>query len=153
MAAFKKAATFRQSCYDCRFNGLSRIGDITIADFWGIGAFGKPFRHDVSNGVSLVLLNSDKGREVFGELKDCFVEKRVVDEATRLNHNLVGSSQRPADREGVIEAFNNPDLSLRDIDSRFHLTETGLKAKALDLLTSTGLYWPVKSIVNKIRSI
>lgn len=152
MAAFKKAATFRQSCYDCRFNGLSRVGDITIADFWGIGAFGKPFRHDVSNGVSLLLLNSDKGRALLGELEDCFVEKRDVDEATKLNHNLVGSSPRPADREDVIEAFNDPGMTLSSIDSRFHLTETGLKARVLDLLTSTGLYWPVKSIVNKIRS-
>ena len=153
MAAFKKSATARESCYDCQFNGLSRVGDITIADFWGVGAFGTPFKHDVSKGVSLVLLNSEKGREVFSELKDCFVEKRDVKEAVRLNHNLVGSSRRPADREEVIEAFNNPHLSLNEIDSRFHLTEHGLKRKIMDMLISTGLFWKVKSIVNKIRSI
>ena len=153
MAAFKKAATFRESCYDCRFNGLSRVGDLTIADFWGIGALGSPFRHDVSKGVSLVLLNSGKGREVFRELKDCFVETREVGEAVQLNHNLTGSSTRPVDREGIIEAFNNPELLLSEIDSRFHLTEHGLKIKITDLLISTGLFWKVKSLINKIRSI
>lgn len=153
MAAFKRSATARESCYDCQFNGLSRVGDITIADFWGLGALGTPFKHDVSKGVSLVLLNSEKGREVFSELKDCFVEKREVQEAVKLNHNLVGSSRRPADREEIIEAFNNPNLSLSEIDSRFHLTEHGLKRKIMDMLISTGLFWKVKSIVNKIRSI
>lgn len=153
MAAFKRSATARESCYDCQFNGLSRVGDITIADFWGLGALGTPFKHDVSKGVSLVLLNSENGREVFSELKDCFVEKREVQEAVKLNHNLVGSSRRPADREEIIEAFNNPNLSLSEIDSRFHLTEHGLKRKIMDMLISTGLFWKVKSIVNKIRSI
>ena len=152
MAAFKKAATFRESCYDCRFNGLSRVGDMTIADFWGIGALGTPFRHDVSKGVSLMLVNSDKGREIFRDLKECFVEKRELKEAVKLNHNLAGSSPRPSDREGIIEAFNNPGMSLSEINSRFLLTETGLKRKIIDMLISTGLFWKAKSIVNKIRS-
>ena len=47
MCAFEKAALFRQSCYICPFAKLPRVGDCSIADFWGIGRHGKPFKHNV----------------------------------------------------------------------------------------------------------
>ena len=153
MAAFEKAATFRESCYNCHFNGLSRVGDITIADFWGIGALGTPFKHDVSKGVSLLLLNSEVGKQIVNDLKDCFIEKRELSEAIKLNHNLVGSSVRPSDRETIIAAFNNPDISLNEINSKFSLIGTGWKHRVRDILISTGFFWIAKSIINKIRSI
>lgn len=153
MAAFDKGAIFRESCYDCQFNGLSRVGDITIADFWGIGAFGKPFKHDVSKGVSLVLVNSKSGREILENLKNCFIEKRELQEAVKLNHNLVASTDKPPYRNELIKSFNNPEITLRDINTRFNLKGTGMKDNIKDLLISTGVFWIVKSIVNKLRSI
>ena len=153
MYAFDKGATFRESCYDCHFNGLSRVGDITIADFWGIGTQGDPFKHDVSKGVSLILANSDKGKSILEDLKDCFIEKRELREATRLNHNLIGSSKRPLNRDDIIAAFNNPNLSLSEINSKFSLVDRGLKSRLKNFLISSGIYWSVKSIINKLRKI
>ena len=153
MSAFEKAAIFRESCYDCHFNGLARVGDITIADFWGIGALGKPFRHDVSKGVSLILINSDMGRSIIDNLRDCFIEKRDISEATKLNHNLIGSSKRPPYRNELIESFNNPELSLEDINSQYSLVNTGWKSWLRDTLIKTGLFWTIKSAINKIRSL
>lgn len=153
MTAFDKAAIFRESCYDCQFNGLSRVGDITIADFWGIGALGKPFKHDVTKGISLLLINSDSGWNIIKNLKDCFIEKRELKEAVKLNHNLVRSSARPSDRDKIIEAFNDPTLTLKDIDSRFCLTKSGLSYRLKEFLISVGLFWLIKSIINKIKSI
>lgn len=153
MSAFEKAAIFREACYDCHFNGLARVGDITIADFWGIGASGKPFRHDVTKGVSLILINSASGKDIVDNLKDCFIEKRDLNEATKLNHNLVGSSKRPSYRDELIESFNNPNLSLEDINNQHRLVGTGLKNRLRDTLVKTGLFWPIKSAINKIRSL
>jgi len=153
MSAFEKAAIFRESCYDCHFNGLARVGDITIADFWGIGASGKPFRHDVTKGVSLILINSDSGKAIVENLTDCFIEKRDLNEATKLNHNLVGSSKRPSYRNELIESFNNPELSLEKINNQYSLVSTGLKNRLRDTLIKTGLFWPIKSAINKIRSL
>lgn len=153
MAAFDKGAIFRESCYDCQFNGLSRVGDITIADFWGIGALGIPFKHDVTKGISLILVNSERGHKIISDLKDCFIEKRELQEAVKLNHNLVRSSLKPLNREEIIAAFNNPDLSLEGINSRFNLVGAGLKDRLKNFLVSTGMFWTIKSIVNKIRSI
>lgn len=153
MVAFDKGAIFRNSCYDCHFNGLSRVGDITIADFWGIGALGIPFKHDVSKGVSLILANSETGKRIVTELQDCFIEKREIKEAVRLNRNLVASTDKPPYRDELIEAFNNPELSLYDINSRFNIVGTGLKDRMKNLLISTGMFWMVKSIINKLRCI
>lgn len=153
MAAFDKGAIFRDSCYDCHFNGLSRVSDITIADFWGIGVSGKPFKHDVSKGVSLVLVNSEVGKNIFKNLKYCFIEKRELQEALKFNHNLVVSSNKPSYRKDLIKSFNDPELSLKDINKRFNLIGGSLKNRAKDLLISTGMFWTVKSIINKLRSI
>ena len=50
-----------------KYTNLNRCSDITIADFWGIEKSLPEF--DDNKGVSLVLVNSDKGREMFGNIK------------------------------------------------------------------------------------
>lgn len=57
----------RPSCHKCKYTNLNRCSDITIADFWGIEKSLPEF--DDNKGVSLVLVNSDKGREMFGNIK------------------------------------------------------------------------------------
>lgn len=53
----------RLSCYECRFKGINRPTDITLGDFWGIE---KQFPAlDTKNGVSLVLVQSEKGEKLF----------------------------------------------------------------------------------------
>ena len=59
---------FRPSCYNCQFANVNRVGDITLADFWGIEKNDPSFED--SKGVSLVLLNTDKGKHVFQEAVD-----------------------------------------------------------------------------------
>lgn len=153
MGAFEKGAIFRESCYDCRFNGLTRTGDITIADFWGIGTQGIPFHKDVTKGVSLVLLNSEKGKKLFDSLNNCFFTKRPLKEALRFNHNLTASSVRPAFREDTIYSFNNAEITLKEINERFNFKRSGWKACLLNILIKSGIFWTIKSIINKYRSL
>lgn len=54
---FSGGLTNRYSCYDCRFIGLKRISDITIADFWG----DKYFKSQHHKGLSLVITHSKNG--------------------------------------------------------------------------------------------
>lgn len=49
----------RPSCSACEFKGLPRMGDVTLADFWGVDV-----DLDDDKGTSMVLVNSDKGAEV-----------------------------------------------------------------------------------------
>ena len=101
----------------------------------------------------MVLANSEKGKDIIKDLRNCFIEKRELKEAIKLNHNLIVSTNRPAYRDELIEAFNNPNLSLKEINKQFKLVGTGLKDRVKDLLISTGLFWVIKSIINKLRSI
>lgn len=57
----------RPSCYDCKFRGFPRIADISLADFWGIENY-DPFL-DKNLGTSLVLINSEKGKQWFAQIK------------------------------------------------------------------------------------
>ena len=150
MQCFQRALIFRKSCYDCRFNGLSRVSDITIGDFWGIGKIGIPFRHDVTKGVSMVMINTGKGRRIMSSIDGCFMEERPLREAVVNNHNLVGSSRLPSDRDRIIDAFNSR-FTLTEIDRQFHITDKDIKSLLINMLVQMGVFWKIKSIVNKIR--
>lgn len=66
----------RSSCGDCKFNTLPRQADITLADFWGIQK-----ELDDDKGTSLILINSNKGKEYFENIKDnIFFEERNIQE-------------------------------------------------------------------------
>lgn len=56
----------RPSCSQCPFTNYKRVGDLSIGDFWGWE------RHYVqwsdNKGVSLVMINSKRGQEVFSQL-------------------------------------------------------------------------------------
>lgn len=52
---------FRPSCSQCEFKGFPRQGDVTVADFWGLDQ-----ALDDDKGASMVLVSSDRGRELFG---------------------------------------------------------------------------------------
>ena len=57
----------RPSCYSCQFKGFPRMSDITIADFWGIEK-----ALDDDGGTSMLLINSEKGKECFKKIKHNF---------------------------------------------------------------------------------
>ena len=53
----------RPSCYECIYKTLERVGDISLADCWGIEKCAPSF--DDNKGVSLMLVNSEKGARIF----------------------------------------------------------------------------------------
>ena len=61
---FYKPIMFRKSCGVCHFANTKRPSDITIADFWGWEKTDLNFNTD-NKGCSLVLLNTEKGHELF----------------------------------------------------------------------------------------
>ena len=66
MRGFLANIYLRPSCYQCKCkNGVSH-SDLTIADFWGIWRLMPDFADDC--GVSLVLVNTEKGEFVFSSL-------------------------------------------------------------------------------------
>ena len=58
----------RPSCYNCKYTNTERPGDITIGDFWGIELFNPEFADN--KGVSLVMVNTEKGNKILEKIKD-----------------------------------------------------------------------------------
>lgn len=66
---FYQHIMFRHSCGKCHFANTKRPSDITIADYWGWEKTDRDINKD-DKGVSLILVNTEKGRELFEKVKD-----------------------------------------------------------------------------------
>ena len=65
---FYKHIMFRHSCGVCPFTNTKRPSDITVADFWGWEKSVPGFNDD-NKGVSLILCNTEKGKQFFEAVK------------------------------------------------------------------------------------
>ena len=87
MQAFLRNTSLRESCYNCQFKKKHRISDITLADFWGIENIAPEMDDD--KGTSLVIINSEKGKKIFEQIKDKINYKQVdFEEAIRYNPSM-----------------------------------------------------------------
>lgn len=66
---FCKCIMFRDSCGVCHFANLKRPSDLTIGDFWGWEKVDQHINTD-NKGVSLLLVNTEKGRRLFSEIEN-----------------------------------------------------------------------------------
>lgn len=82
MQAFLADATLRPCCYRCRFKEGHSRSDLTLADFWGIGAVMPDFDDD--RGVSLLLVNTSQGAVSLAGL-DLETRPSCIEDARRLN--------------------------------------------------------------------
>lgn len=84
---FDRNLTLRTNCYQCDFATKDRVSDITLGDFWGIDK--EEFIDEIDKGISVVLVNTNKGLKFFEECKDRFVIfERKLDEAVNGNEHL-----------------------------------------------------------------
>lgn len=98
--SFMYAMTYRPSCYYCKFAKIPRTGDITLADFWGVEHCGIPI--DTSKGVSLVIVNNQKGKEIWKEVNADFEWfASDIEHASAFNGNVIRPSERPDIRETI----------------------------------------------------
>lgn len=106
---------YRDSCYKCQFARSERYSDMTIGDFWGLKDTEiLPKEH--KNGVSVVLLNSDKGNSIFNAVKDLIiVYRRNVQEAIDGNTQLRHPSSYPKRGRlfNILYSFLSFDISVR----------------------------------------
>ena len=101
MRGFLSNLYLRPSCYSCAFKTKIRQSDITLADFWGIENVIPSMDND--RGVSLVLINSQKGQTLFDEIKHNIIfQKTDIDEAIKYNPSAIKSSNRPKNRDKFI---------------------------------------------------
>ncbi len=92
----------RPSCYQCQFTNLQRPSDITIGDFWGIEKTRPEI--DDNKGISLVLVNTPKGKDIIDELGGCL---ELWESNTRdcLQLNLQYPTKKPDNRDQFWEDY------------------------------------------------
>lgn len=79
---------FRESCYNCEYATDTRVGDLTIGDFWGLGRE-IPFDEKTTDGVSLILVCSEAGERFLQNVgSGLSLFERPVSEAIKGNANL-----------------------------------------------------------------
>lgn len=83
---FNKNIILRKSCEVCPYTNLKRPSDITIADFWGWEKVVPDFNYD-NNGVSLILINTQKGMNIFKFIQNK-MNLKAVDINNCLQYNL-----------------------------------------------------------------
>ncbi len=70
--SFLQYNIFNEYCYDCKYSINSRVGDITLGDFWGIQKYNDALND--KEGVSMISVNSEKGKTYFDKVRsDCLV--------------------------------------------------------------------------------
>ena len=91
---FIKGLYSRSSCFVCKFKGIERCSDITLADYWGV----KGIQPDAYNpqGTSLLLLHSEKGCALLECCKDKLQIATAADDAFTYNPAVLSPLQKPA---------------------------------------------------------
>lgn len=105
---FQNNMIHRPSCYSCQYCTTKREGDITIGDYWGVNKFHKNL--NAKNGISAVIINSDKGIRIFNNIKNSieFTESGV-DRIKAYNKNLSRPSTKHEFRKKIyIESNSMP---------------------------------------------
>lgn len=75
MKAFTSDIMNRPSCSKCIFKSLNYFSDITLGDFWGIEKIDPSIDDD--KGTSLVIVRSDKGKELMSIISEKAIVKEV----------------------------------------------------------------------------
>lgn len=91
---FIKGLYSRSSCFVCKFKGIERCSDITLADYWGV----KGIQPDAYNpqGTSLILIHSEKGRSLLASCKDRLKLQPAAKDAFAFNSAVLTPVEKPA---------------------------------------------------------
>ena len=95
--AFGRALFLRPCCHQCAYTNLSRPGDFTLGDFWGLRPDELPEQQVL--GVSLLLVNTPHGSYLFDRLdlgRKSFPVERAVAGNPRLAYPLSAAPDRAA---------------------------------------------------------
>ena len=143
MLMFLRDYCLRPSCYNCVAKRY-KLSDLTIADFWGINEVIPEMNS--SKGVSLVILRSSKGSELFNHIKTHIVYKDVsYEDGVRRNSAEYNSAERPEERDYFFNDMNS--MSFEKLKDKYAVPiSVPLKRKIKKLIKKLFFKIPVLKI-------
>ena len=116
MRLFLSDIALRESCYNCNFKVGNKYSDITLGDFWGVQKY-YPEMYN-KNGVSAIIINTEKGKRIFEsisnnlEYKECKLEEIVAG-----NPSLKSSGKYPKKRNKFFQDMDS--LSIKKLKNKY----------------------------------
>lgn len=140
MKLFLTDIALRESCYDCNFKTGNKYSDITLGDFWGV----KKYYPDMynKNGVSAIIINTEKGNNIFNIIKDNTIYKECkLEEIISGNPSLKISGKCPSKRNEFFKELDTCDIN--------NLTKKYIKKRSLYKRILNKGKRIIKKIINK----
>ena len=115
MLMFLRDFCLRPSCYECHAKTVKKA-DVTLADFWGVNKVIP--RYNDGLGISLVILRTEKGKNIFDLITD-----RIENREISYEQGIIGnkaeyqSAIRPQERDMFYKDMNS--LSFEDLSERY----------------------------------
>ena len=105
MKAFLANMDLRESCYTCKFKSTNHKSDITVADFWGIDKINPAIDDD--KGLSLLMVNTDKGNTLLKNIKNNLtLTKTDIEKSFSYNPCIIQPSVKHNFREYFLSNYN-----------------------------------------------
>jgi coenzyme F420-reducing hydrogenase beta subunit len=101
---FLEGDIYRECCYDCKYASSGRMGDFTMGDYWGIEKAHPEINTGL--GVSVLLVNNDKGMELVDKL-NLNLTKSTFEKASAYNGNLLHPTPKRDKREAILKTFRD----------------------------------------------
>ena len=142
---YHRHLSYRENCYNCKYACLERHGDITIADYPGLGKF-SPFPYKKDN-ISCVLVNTDRGLQLIQKLifeNKIWAIERPIEEAIAGNGQLRRPTPRPCMRKIFLKRMKSKKYDFEK--AIFPLVYLGLFSEKMNKIAK----FPLR-VLNKIR--
>lgn len=133
----------RESCFECKYKDFPRVADITLADFWGVGAIDTKL--DPDKGTSLVMVNSEKGNKLFNLIgENTFQKECTIESAFPGNGCIKKSAPRNPKSVEFLEMLDNesfeycfkksvPNNKIKRVKSKAYRLASKIKRKIINL--------------------
>lgn len=116
MRLFLSDIALRESCYNCNFKVGNKYSDITLGDFWGVQKY-YPEMYS-KNGVSAIIINTEKGKMIFESISNNLEYKECkLEEIEDGNPSLKSSGKYPKKRKEFFENIDN--LSIKKLEKKY----------------------------------
>lgn len=153
--AFLKGLIMRQSCYCCAYKNTNRCGDLTLGDFWGAQTVLQGI--DTSDGVSLIMENSQQGAAIMEKLHrsaaaDVYLQKISTEVAMQRQDNLKHALQKPKEYDLFKEVYKKQGFDAAIRRAGIVTVSGRIRSMGIVLLKKTGLYQAAKHLCDRRQS-
>ena len=149
LRAFFGDLSDRPSCYECKFKKQNRVSDFTIWDCFIVGDISKKLDDD--KGTSRILINTEKGKKIFEEIKKNFNFTEVETQSLVKNvKEMLHSVETNEKRTQFFKELNKMNES--DFFRKWFPDTIKVKIERTVRVTmaKTGVYKCIKKLAKKI---